>query len=125
MRATKNQIVSGVIGYIRDDILPKMEDDRALQIMFSVAINAVKANDKLIDAIFANDMIRALIDDDGGGHYEVGKLFDLLKESIETYGTFPISVPPIPLISPREITLKLDASDIAAMRRRIEATPEN
>ena len=124
MRVTKSQIVNGITAYIQNDILPKMDDDRALQIVFSVAVNAIKANDKLIDKWFENDLIKALIDDDGSGHYDIGRLMDWIKASIEQYGAFPVAVPPIPLISPREISIKLDPSDIAAIRRRIEASAD-
>ena len=124
MRVTKSQIINGAVSYVQQEILPKMEDDRALQIAFSVAINAVKANDKLIDKFFNNDFVKALIDDDGSGNYDIGRLVDWVKESIEEYGAFPIAVPPIPLISPKEITLKLDTNDISAIRRRIEAVTD-
>ena len=39
MRVTKAQIVSGIASYIQQEILPKMGDDKALQIVFSVAVN--------------------------------------------------------------------------------------
>ena len=44
MRVTRPQIINGLTGYIQQEILPKMEDDRALKILFSVAVNAIKAN---------------------------------------------------------------------------------
>lgn len=124
MRVSKNQIVNGLTSYIQQEILPKMADDRALAILFSVAVNAIKANDKLIDRYLSNDIIRALIDDDGSGSYNVERLMDWLRASVEEYGAFPVTVPPIPLISPREITLRLSASDIAAIQRHIETAGE-
>ena len=124
MRVSKNQIVNGLTGYIQQEILPKMADDRALAILFSVAVNAIKSNDKLIDRYLSNDIIRALIDDDGSGSYNVERLMEWLRASVEEYGAFPVTVPPIPLISPREITLRLSASDIAAIQRHIETAGE-
>ena len=124
MRVTKSQIVNGLTRYIQQEILPKMEDDRALKILFSVGVNAIKANDKLIDKYLNNDIIRALIDDDGSGNYDVERLMDWIKESVEEYGAFPVTVPPIPLISPREITLRLGPSDIIAIQRQIENAAE-
>ena len=115
MRVTRNQIVSGLAGYIQQEIMPKMDDDRALKILFSVAVNAIKANDKLIDKYLSNDIVRALIDDDGSGNYDIERLMDWIRSSVEEYGAFPIAVPPIPLISPREITLRLSAPDIVAI----------
>ena len=120
MRVTRPQIINGLTGYIQQEILPKMEDDRALKILFSVAVNAIKANDKLIDKYLQNDIVRALIDDDGSGGYDVESLMDWIRASVEEYGAFPVSVPPIPLISSREITIKLTPSDIVAIQRHIE-----
>ena len=124
MRVTRPQIINGLTGYIQQEILPKMEDDRALKILFSVAVNAIKANDKLIDKYLSNDIVRALIDDDGSGNYDIERLMDWIRTSVEEYGAFPVIVPPIPLVSPREITLRLGPSDIIAIQRQIENAAE-
>ena len=121
MRVTKSQIVRGVSDYIRDEIIPKMNENKALQILASVAVGAAAGSEKTLDALFQNDMIRALLDDDGSGTYDIGSLMDKLQASIGQYGTLPVQIPPVPFLSPREITLRLDAGDIDAMRRRIEA----
>ena len=124
MRVTRHQIINGLTGYIQQEILPKMEDDRALKILFSVAVNAIKANDKLIDKYLSNDIVKALIDDDGSGNYDIERLMDWIRTSVEEYGAFPVIVPPIPLVSPREITLRLGPSDIIAIQRQIENAAE-
>ena len=124
MRVTRPQIINGLTGYIQQEILPKMEDDRALKILFSVAVNAIKANDKLIDKYLSNDIVKALIDDDGSGNYDIERLMDWIRTSVEEYGAFPVIVPPIPLVSPREITLRLGQSDILAIQRQIENAAE-
>ena len=124
MRVTKAQIVNGLVSFIRDELFPKMDDDRALKILFSVAVNAIKANDKLVDKWLNNDIIRALIDADDSGTYDIERMMDWIRRSVEEYGAFPVSVPPIPLISPREIVIKLSAPDIAAIQRQIEAAGE-
>ena len=124
MRVTRSQIINGLTGYIQQEILPKMEDDRALKILFSVAVNAIKATDKLIDKYLSNDIVRALIDDDGSGNYDIERLMEWIRTSVEEYGAFPVIVPPIPLVSPREITLRLGPSDIIAIQRQIENAAE-
>ena len=121
MRVTKSQIVHGVTDYIQSDILPSLANGRGLQIIVSIGANAIAANNKLADTIFENQMVRALIDDDGSGTYDIGGLADAMKNSIEQYGSFPVQIPAIPLISPTELTIKLSADDVAAMRRRIES----
>ena len=124
MRVTKNQIIQGVTDYLKSDILPKMGEERALQIIVTVAANAVAANQKLADALFQNDMIRALLEDDGTGTYEIGGIADAMRDAINQFGAFPLTVPVIPFLSPREITLKLSGADVESMRRRIEGDAE-
>ena len=120
MRVSKNQIVYGVTEYLQSEILPKMGDDRAVQIMLSIAINAAMGNNRLVSTVLDNELVRALLEDDGSGTYEIGGVIDAMRTAIEQYGSFPVRVPAIPLLSPHEITLKLDASDVDAMRRKIE-----
>lgn len=124
MRVTRNQIVNGLASYVQQEIMSRMDDDRALKILFSIGVNAIKANDRLIDKYMSNDIVRALIDDDGSGNYDIERLMDWIKSSVEEYGAFPVIVPPIPLVSPREITLKLGPSDIVAIQRQIESAGE-
>ena len=120
MRVTKSQIVHGVTDYIQSDILPNLTNGRGLQIIVSIGANAIAANHKLVDVLFENQMFRALLDDDGNGTYDVSGLAEAMSKSIEQYGSFPVSIPAIPLVSPTEITLKLSAADVDAMRQRIE-----
>ena len=119
MRVSKAQIVRGMTDYIQGEILPKMGDDRAVQIILSIAVNAAAANEKMINSIMENGIIKALLDEDESGTYELDGLMDAMRAAVDQYGSFPLRVPPIPLLSPREITLKLDASDVDAIRRRI------
>lgn len=120
MRVTKSQIVHGVTDYIQSEILPNLVNGKGLQIIVSIGANAIAANHKIADAVFDNQMVRALLDDDGSGTYDIGSLADAMRKSIEQYGSFPVQIPPIPLISPDKLTLKLTAEDVAAMRSRIE-----
>lgn len=120
MRVSKNQIVHGITEYMQNEILPKMGDDKAVQIMLSIAINAAMGNNRLVNVVLDNEIVRALLEDDGSGTYEISGFIDAMRTAIEQYGSFPVRVPAIPLLSPHEITLKLDVSDVDAMRRRIE-----
>ena len=120
MRVSKSQIVKGVTDYIQGEVLPKMDNDKAVQIILSIAINAALANGKMVDAVFANEIVRSMLDDDGTGTYEINGVADAMTAAVQKYGSFPVKIPAIPLISPREITLTLNATDVEAMRLRIE-----
>ena len=120
MRVSQNQIIKGVADYIKNDLIPTMQNDRAVQIIFTIAINAAMANSKLTDTIFDNEIVRAMLDDDGSGTYEISGIVDSMQAAIQQYGSFPVQIPAIPLVSPREITVKLTADDVSTMRRKIE-----
>lgn len=120
MRVTKSQIVHGVTDYIQNEILPQLGGSRSIQIIVSIGANALAANPRLLDAIFGNQLVQALLDDDGSGTYDLSGLVDAVEKSIREFGSFPVKVPAVPLISPAEFTLSLTAEDVAAMRRRIE-----
>ena len=122
MRVTKSQIVHGVTDYIQSDILPQLGGARSMQIIVSVGANAIAANHKLVDALFGHQIVQALLDDDGSGTYDLSGLTDAMAKSIREYGSFPLKIPAIPIISPAEFTLSLSADDVAAMRSRIEGT---
>ena len=124
MRVTKAQIVNGLADYILEEIIPAMGEDPAMKILFSVAVHAFKANGALLDKYLSMDIIRTLIDDDGSGTYDIQPLADWLRTSIEECGPLPFTVPPVPLVSPREISLRLGPSDIAAILRHIKAAGE-
>lgn len=120
MRVSRTQIVKGISDYIQNDIIPKMDNDRAVQIMLSIVVNAAAANSKMIDTVMANDIVRAMLDDDGSGTYETSGLVCAMRNAINQYGSFPVNIPAIPLVSPHEITLRLNADDVDAISRRIE-----
>lgn len=119
MRVTKQQIINGVSSYIESEILPKV-DDRSTKILASVAIKSIQANTKLQDMVFANPVLKAFLIEDGNETYEIEDLFRVLSESIDQYGSFPVEIPPIPLISPSVKTFNFDGKDIAEMKRHIE-----
>lgn len=120
MRVTKSQLVHGVTAYVQNEILPKLGNNRAMQILISVGANTVAANSKMVDMIFNHPIVRAVLDDDGSGTVEVGGLMDAMKKSIEQYGSFPVQVPAIPLICPDGFTIALSANDVNAMFSSVE-----
>lgn len=122
MRVTKSQIVHGIVDYIQSDILPQMGGARSMQIIVSIGANAIAANNKLVDEVFKNQIVLAMLDDDGTGTYDLSGLVDAMTKSIRQYGSFPVQVPAIPLISPAGFTLSLTADDVEAMKRKIEET---
>ena len=120
MKVTKDQIVSGVSAYISTEVIPNI-GDKATQIVVSIAAKAVKANSGLVDAMFNHPVVKSLLHEDGG-KYEIDELFKYIKESVDEYGPFPVTIPAVPFISPEEKTLSFDADDITKIKKKVEAS---
>ena len=118
MRVSKDNIVKGIVSYVEEEVIPHIED-KPTQIILSVAIRAIQSNKTLVDSVFANPLVQSLLVKDGDD-YEIDGLFSAIGESIKEYGEFPVSIPPIPIISPKEQTLRFNQDDVAEIKRRIE-----
>ena len=119
MKVSKEQIVNGIVSYVESEVIPLI-DDKATQVIASIAIKSVKANKKLSDSIFGSQIIKNALREDEDGMFEIGEMFGLIQESVKELGPFPITIPPIPIISPHESTFNFDESDIAEIKKCIE-----
>ena len=117
MRVSLQQIAEGVATYAETEIIPKMGGDKAAQILVSVGINMLRANPKYMEAALNQGVMRTLLDADEAGTYELDGMFRAVGESLQKYGSYPVILPPIPVLSPTEKTLKFGADDIDALRR--------
>ena len=120
MKYTKSQIVNGVAAYIKEELLPKMGQTKGLQVILSVAVNAVKANDRLIDYVASLPIVQALLQEDGEGGYEIDGLLNHLRAAVEEFGGLPLEVPAVKFIAPTGCVITLHASDIDYIRKKIE-----
>jgi hypothetical protein len=125
MRVTKRQIINGLADYIQKEVLPKMENEKAMQIVLSTLIRAVKSSDKLINACFNNDFVKAMLDDDGTGHYDITLLMDCIAASVDEYGALPIVAPPVPFLSPGSISLGFKKEDFAKISACIKSAVDD
>ena len=124
MRVTKEQLVKGIAQYAENEVIPQISDDKAAQIIASIAVKAVKTNSKLVDTILENNTVKALFKYNEDGTYEIEEFFSMGTESVKEYGPLPVVIPPIPLISPTVKTLTFTEADINEMKRRIERSVE-
>jgi len=118
MKASKNQIISGVISFAENELIPKVED-KPIKILFATTVLLIKANYSAADPLFENRIVKTLLSPDAEGLYDMDVLFSALEDSVRTYGGFPLKLPSVPVLSPDEKVLTLDASDVAEIKRRI------
>lgn len=119
MRVTKEQIVKGIAAFADTDVIPKIED-RSTKIIVDIAVQYIKSNKKLADALLGNSIISMMLDQDEDGTFEIETMFESISESLKKYGPFPMTIPEIPIIHPEVSYLKFSEADIEELKKKIE-----
>lgn len=125
MKVSKEHIINGILSYVENEVIPMMKEDKPMQILLSVGVKSVRANQRLTDAVFAHPFISALLYQGEDGAYEIDPIFSTIEDSVREYGPLPIVIPAIPVISPTEKTLTFSEADITEIRKRIERSATN
>ena len=124
MRVSKEQIITGILSYVENEVIPQIED-KPTQIILSIAAKSIQSNKALVDSVFENPLLKTLLVLDESGTYEIDGLFGAIMDSVKQYGEFPLVIPPIPIVSPIEKTLTFKENDVAEIKRRIERSAYN
>lgn len=119
MRVDKTKIINGLASYVENEVIPKISNDKAMQIILSVSVNAIKGNTALTDKIFDNDIVK-IVGKFNNETYDLDSLFAITCESISKYGYFPIKIPAISFISPTEKDLRFSSEDVELLKTYIE-----
>ena len=123
MRVDKNRLITGIATFVETEVIGKMTDDRAAQIVLSVAVKAIRTNPNIADKFLGNDIVRMVLNyenQNGKESYDIDGMADMISESVRKYGYFPVLLPAVPFISPREKELKFGPDDVNRLKRYIE-----
>lgn len=120
--ATKEQLVSAVVKFIENDLLPNI-GDRNTKFVLAMAKDALKDNPDLADGFLRSPLVSAMVAGDDS-EYDVKRLASVLKSVLSEYQSFPVTVPKIPLFSPQEKVLKITAEDIDSLMRYLSEKEE-
>ena len=117
MKATKIQIVKGIIAYAESELIPKMWD-RSSQFIAASAVNLLKRNPALAETVFEHPILKMILVPDDRGMCDVDALFGALEDTFKQYREFPIPLPQIPFSkSENSFTFKVD--DLDEIKKRI------
>ncbi len=123
MRVDKNRLITGIATFVETEVIGKMTDDRAAQIVLSVAVKAIRANPNIADKFIGNDIVRMILgyeERDGKESFDIDSMADMISESVRKYSYFPVVLPAVPFVSPREKELKFGPDDVDRLKRYIE-----
>lgn len=120
MYVEKEKIINGIIKYVENNVMPEISGDRGFYAIVSIGISAVKANNKLLDKLFENDIFKSLANyDDEDKTYDIDLLCNIAKDSVSKCGYFPVKIPAISFVSPTEKELKFSAADVDRLKSYI------
>ena len=119
MRVDKTKIINGLVSYVEGEVIPKISDDKAMQIILSIGVNTLKGNKALTNRFFDNEVIK-IMGQYENGTYDLDAIFIAARDSISKYGYLPVKIPAISFISPTEKELKFSAEDIRVLKSYIE-----
>lgn len=117
MQVTKQQIVTGIVQYSKNEMIPKIAD-KPFKIIVSAAVTMLETNPEIITRFLDDPMISSLLMGNDG-FYDVENFGEVLEKTLEQYGDFPVKIPGIKFISPEEKELSFSASDIKKLKSYI------
>lgn len=115
MNFTKQQIINGVIKYIKAEVIDKITD-KPLKMTIAASVSMVELNPNIADGIFENDVLSKVLHKDNDGTYNIDVICDIIEKTMNEYGDFPVKIPAIAFISPTEKELNFSASDIKKLK---------
>lgn len=120
---TKKQLLKAFVKYVKKEVIPGI-DDRSLRMVLSAALYAIDAKPDIVNPIFDNAFVSALIQGEGD-RYDTDTLFTALTNVANEFGGIPIVIPPIKFITSKESTITFGESDIKTLRQYVEQSLED
>lgn len=114
---SKNKLMNGIVKFIEMDLIPQI-GDRNTKFVLAMAKDAIKEDPDIADSFFESPMVSTLVNEQDG-EYDLGHLSTILKNVLNEYQSFPVTIPKIPLFSPTEKILKITAEDIDKLMRYV------
>lgn len=106
---SKKNIAEAIARFIND--LIQGIDDSQMKFVLCITKQNLSENPDMLDDFIKNPMIESIIHEENE-LYDIKDFASMLKRIIEEYGSYPIVVPKIPLLLPRERLIRINYSDI-------------
>lgn len=107
---TKKEIADAVVKFIASDLMGDI-DDRHLKFTLCMAKKALHENPDLMD-VFLKSPIVATVVKEHDGEYDVDLFVKTLKNLLNEYESYSITVPHIPMFAPESYKIKITAADV-------------
>lgn len=119
MMVPKKKLIHAVVKFIENDLIPFV-GDRNTKFVLAMAKDSLKENNDLADAFLESPMVATLVKEEDG-EYDISQLSTIMKNVLNEYESFPVTIPKIPLFSPTEKVLKITSEDIEKLLKYVQA----
>ncbi len=116
MNVNKDQIINGIIKYIKTDILVNIPD-KNFRTIATAAVLVFANKPEILNNIFSNPVVKMLETANG---YDIDALSAALKEAFAETGGITITIPPVKFLMPEQKELKFSSNDIDAIVKNIK-----
>lgn len=116
---TKKELLTGVIRYVKNEVIPHVSD-RGLKMVLSAVLYAVDAKPDILDPFLNNTIVSAILQSENGLMYDTTVIFDVLGNLAKEYGGIPIVIPPVKFITATETMLTFKEGDIEELKKYVE-----
>lgn len=120
MQITKQQMLNGAARYIRNEVIPHIPDKGV-----KVVLEMLAATGEMSPAVFGKYLdgpLVAAILQEKDGLYDLEVAEATLSKAMESSGGLELTVPAIPLISPREKTMTFTSNDVRTLKKYMEGS---
>lgn len=119
MQITMQQMINGAAKYIRSEMIPHVTD-RVLRVALETISSMVEMNPQIVIKYLGSPLVSIALGEKEG-YYDLDAIESALSKAVEIHGGLELTIPAIPLISPREKTFTFSANDIRTMKKYMES----
>lgn len=112
MEVTKAQAINGIVRYVRNEVIKKIPE-QGFKTTLAFLVNLIELDNSIVDKYIGSFF-------DSDGCLCLDNIERAMCRAIDEYGSFPLSIPGIPLISPEVKTMKFTSEDIKKLKSYME-----
>ena len=107
---SKKQIADAIVKFINTDLMNEI-DDRQLRFTLCMAKKALHENPDLIDSFFDSPIVSSVVKEEDG-MYDVDLFARTMKNVLNDYDSYSITIPKIPMFAPKDNVIKITSADV-------------
>jgi len=119
MVCNKNQLTQGIREFINDDIIPGIQDKPIKMAIYAAS------QFPIFDLLLDKPATKIFLQESDDGSFNLDDAQNAIISTVDRFGSFPITIQPIPFISPGTIQISLTRADVDSLFRHIERMVNN